>query len=332
MPAIPFITAASGIYGVVSGADQARKAANQANDAAKNAGINIPQVAGMAHDQAIQNAHDSAALEAQMNPLAPQLRTQSLQAVIDALSGGKYDDAIASSLYDQFKSPPAFSDYGQSQLSLAAQAEAMRQLQLGGKLDTETANEVIRSSAAKAGGFGNTLGLGHDLSARDLGLKSLALQQFRLGQAQQYGGAQDSFLAQHSAAVNNYQLQQLMQRMNLGFGITGLSSSAMQAALAAGQFGQSIAQPVTGLDPTAIANLAVGNSNAKTAAATNAAAIAAQGGTGMAGLGGQLLGLGMTGFGKPKTSVSPLPAAPTFNAVTMPKANLGLSGAYNPFG
>lgn len=306
MPAIPIISAVSAVGGLalgVKGQQDARKAANQAADAAKNAGVNIPQVTQQAHDQAIQNAYDSAALEKQLNPLAPQLRTQSMQAIIDQLKGGKYDDAVQSQLFDQFKngsnvSAPAFQDYGQGQLSQQSQAEALRQLQLGGKLDQETANQVIRSSAAHAGQFGN-LGLGRDLSARDLGLSSLQLQQQRLATAGQFGQAQDAFTAQHAAAQNAYglnsaqlALQQQQQQASLGLNLFQLGQTGFNRALAAGQFGQSIAQPVTGLDPSAIANLAVGNSNAQTSASQNAAAIRAQGGQGLSALGGQAIGLG----------------------------------------
>jgi hypothetical protein len=309
------VIAAGGLALAAKGQSDARKAANQAADAAKNSGVNVAQVTQQAHDQAIKNAYDSAALERELNPLAPQLRTQSLEALLAQMNGGQYDQQIQQSLFDQFNAPssrqnvsaPAFNDYSQSDLSQQAQARALAELQLGGKLDTETANQVIRSSAARAGGFGNTLGLGRDLSARDLGLTSLGLAQQRLTTAGQFGQAQDAWTSQYAGAKNAYglnaaqmelqnqqlALQEQQQRANLGIGLYGLGQQGFQRALQAAQLGQSIAQPVTGLDPASIANLAVGNSNQQGAAAQNAAALRGQAANGLAGLGGQLTGFGL---------------------------------------
>lgn len=299
------VVGVAGLALAAKGQADARKAANQATDAAKNAGVNIPQVTQQAHDQAIQNAYDSAALERQLNPLAPQLRNQSLQAVIDQLKANPDSKSIQQSLLQQFNAAPtgapAFTDYSQSQLSQQAQAKALADLQLGGKLDQETANQVTRSSAAHAGGFGGGLGLGRDLSARDLGLTSLGLAQQRLATAGAFGSAQDQFNAQHAGAQNAYglnaaqlALQQQSQRQGLGMGLLSFGQQGFQNALQAAQFGQSIAQPVTGLDPSAIANLAVGNSNQQGAAAQNAAALRGQAANGLTGLGGQLTGFGLS--------------------------------------
>ncbi len=334
---MPVALAVASLAVTAKGMSDQKTAASRAAQAAKDAQVNPQAVAQQASDQAIQNARSSAALEKELNPLAPQLRNQSLQAVIDSLKGGKYDDSITSGLVDQFHQAPqqaSFQDYGQSGLSQASQAEAMRQLQLGGKLDQETANQVIRSSAAHAGGFGSGLGLGRDLSARDLGLTSIGLQQQRLGTAQQFGAAQDAFTAAHANAQNNFGLnnlqlllQQLQQRQNLGFGLAGLQDSRVNAdsqrAFSAAQLGQSIAQPVTGLDPGAIANLAVGNSNAQMAGAQNAAAIKAQQGQGYGQLGGQLFGLGASMYNPYQNQTSTLPAT-TVNMNTAVPVNGGV--------
>ena len=361
MPALPIIGAVTGIGSLVLGAkglSQQSKAADQAAQAARDAKVDIPAVTQQAHDQAIRNAYESAALERELNPLAPELRTRSMQAIIDNLSAGDYEKLVASGLYEDFMNTagggaapdiydtgqavavtdagvaPGFEDYGQGTLTKAAQARAAQELALGGKLDQETANQVMRSSAARAGRFGSTLGLGRDLSARDLGLTSLDLANRRLATAGQFGQAEDAFTAQRMGAKNTYglnayqmalarqqqqqqydmqqrqlafqrqaqqqqynlggrqlDLQRQQQRANLGFGLSALGREDFNRALAAGQFGQSIAQPVTGLDPSAIANLAVGNTNLQANAGQQAAAIRAGQGSGLMGLAGQGLGL-----------------------------------------
>ena len=279
------------------------KAAKQAAEAAKNSGVNVGEVNKMAEAQAIRNARNSAALEQELNPLAPQLRTRSLQAVIDSLGDGKYDEAIQQRLFQDFNGQdvtPQYQDYDQSDLSKASQARALEQLQLGGKLDTETANQVIRSSAARAGGFGDTLGLGRDISARDLGLTSLQLSQQRLATAGQFGQAQDQFTAQRMGALNNFGLSaaqlalgQQQQRANTGFGLNAMGQQGYGRALQAAQLGQSIQQPLTGLDPASIANLAVGNSNLQANAAQQAAGLRSSAAAGLGQFGGALTGAGL---------------------------------------
>jgi len=208
------------------------------------------------------------------------------------------------------------------------------------------------------------LGLGRDISARDLGLTSLDLMQRRLTNAQslgqsQLGGQQfnatmgqqaDTTNAQlgqqnsqfnagqrNSALQTDAQLQQQNSQFNTGQRNSGLQfdSGQMQQAnqfgannnlnlaqlmsqlnnqdfskfLAASQFGQQLQAPVVGLDPSAIANLAVGNTNAATQAGLNAAGIKAQGANNLTNFGGQLFGYGFGNMGNygaaGKTSPSP---------------------------
>lgn len=313
-----------------------KKAAAQAAEAAKNSGVNVPQVNQLAEEQAIRNARNSAALEKELNPLAPELRTKSLQAVIDSLGNGTYDDAIQQRLFQDFNGQditPQYEDYGQSELSQAAQARALQELQLGGKLDTETANQVIRSSAAKAGGFGNTLGLGRDLSARDLGLTSLQLARQRLATAGGFGQAQDAFTAQRMGAKNSFGLSaaqlalaQQQQRADLGFGLNAMGQQGFNRSLQAAQLGQSIAPPVTGLDPGSIANLAVGNSNLQANAAQNAAGMRASAAGGLGQLGGSLTGVGLGVLGN-ASAYQQRQQTPVLNYNTVGTATRGI---YSP--
>jgi hypothetical protein len=94
--------------------------------------------------------------------------------------------------------------------------------------------------------------------ARDLGLTSLQLENQRLAQALQAGGFEPQM-----ANVET-------QRMQL---LQGLNQAGFGRALAAGQYGESIRQPNVGLDPSSIANLKIGNSNANAASLANQANI-----------------------------------------------------------
>jgi len=339
-----------------SASSKASKAASQAADAAKSAGINVADVAAQANQQALKNARDSVALEKELTPETAALRTESMKKLLAAQGNApkayaeqvaptpyaqqmvdKLDPKYRDALTNMFNEKQQFQDYGQGALSNEANAMALEQLRLGGKLDQETANQVGRTSAARAGRVGGgALGLGRDLSARDLGLTSIGLQNQRLGMANQFGREQDAFAAQRSGAMNSYNLQQQAQRANLGLGLENLNVADRAYAgqvfnanradynannqLASqiynqnrdyyanqnqqnfsnmyntAQFAQGIARPVTGLDPGSIADLYVGNSNAKQSALQNAAAIRAQGASGLMGVGGQILGSAVGGI------------------------------------
>ena len=356
----------AGAYSAIKGADTARRSANQAADAAKNAGINVSDVAAQANEQALKNARDSIALEKELTPETAALRTEAMKKLLAAQADTpkpygqettpgayekqvmekldpKYRDALTV-MFNEKQSLPSFSDYNQSTLSNEANARALEQLRLGGKLDQETANEVARTSAARAGRIGGgALGLGRDLSARDLGLTSLKLANERMDTANKFGTAQDEWVAKRAAALNSYgldraqlEVNQRTQRANLGLGLENLNVADRDYATKVynanrddynfnnklnsqiynsnrdyytkynqqnydniyntAKFAQDIARPVTGLDPGSIADLYVGNSNAKQAAAQNAAAIRAQGATGQMQLGGQMLGSAFSGF------------------------------------
>jgi hypothetical protein len=213
-----------------------------------------------------------------------------------------------------------------SALTRAAIAKAQSDLALGGMLPQDVRNLIARQGLAKSGTVSQGLGLGRDIVARDLGLTSLQLENARLQQALQAGQAEVG-LNQGNAAMglqaqqyarNNllqsqgataadqaqqlqayFQQQQLAQQaaaqeasnyFNQNNLIQSIQSGDFSRAMAGAQFGQSIAQPQSGLDPGSIVNLAVGNSNMAANAQQNANALAAGAANQQAALGGQILG------------------------------------------
>lgn len=219
----------------------------------------------------------------------------------------------------------SFAGGANSDLLNAAISRAQGDLALGGNLPLDVRNLVARNAAAQGGWLGN-IRLGRDINARDLGLTSLQIAQQRLQNAQGLGQAQlganqfntqqrqqatqfgqnlqqgasqfDANLANNANQFNSGQRQQANQfdqgyLLNQAQLLQSLSSGDFAKALAAAQFGQSIQAPVVGLDPSAIANLAVGNQNAGTAAGQTAAQIAASQAQGLGQFGGALTGVGL---------------------------------------
>jgi hypothetical protein len=120
------------------------------------------------------------------------------------------------------------------------------------------------------------LNLGRDLGVRDLGLTSLQLEQQRLAQAAALGG-QEAALGQGNANLSlQAQLAGTNNLFNSANFLQQIDSGDFAKQLAAAQLGQNIAQPMSGLDPGSVANLAVGNSNVAANSAYNQAAINAQ--------------------------------------------------------
>src|SRR6478736_4402812 len=298
--------------------------------------------------------------------------------------GGSIADKIATaqggpSIADQIAmaqgGSPVTAAPANSQLLQDAVRQAQSDLALGGQLPLDVRNLVARTAAGKAMGSTGNLGLGRDITARDLGLTSLQIAQQRLQNAQGLGQADlgaNQFNSQLglNAAMTNAQMLQQNNQYNAGqrnnalqfdagnqqqtnLYNTGQRNSALQydasqaqqnqqfntgqrnnalqydsgqlqqanqfgqgqnlniaqllmqlqnndygRLLSTAQFGQSIAPPVVGLDPGAIANLAVGNSNAAGSAAQNAAAISGAQAQGLSQLGGNMLGYGLQAYQK----------------------------------
>lgn len=264
MPAIPVI-AAVGAAAIKS--DSARKAAHTAADAAKEAAkaaqVNIPELQTQAQNIAAQNAERSAQLERQYNPGAQELRAGSLQSLLAAIPQTSQVNTLLNQIGSGAGQPL------NAALLNSAIARAQENLNLGGKLDTETQNAVTRAALAKAGTVarGGGLGLGRDITARDLGLTSLDLQRQRLQDATNLGQLQ--------AGLEQYSRSDLINSANL---INSINQGTYQRALNAAGLGQSISSPQSGLDPGSIANLAVGNANANAAGIREAGQYNAQAG------------------------------------------------------
>ncbi len=325
MPAIPILaavgggsalaggaalaSAGAGVYSAVKGADQARKAANQANDLAKAAAagtgggaVNIAALDQQARDLAQRNAAESAALEARYNPGAAELRAGSLQSVLDGLPRSPETERLSALIMAQAGNPltaPATQQFD-SALTRQAVEQAAADLALGGELPQDVRNLVARTALARSGEVTGGLGLGRDITARDLGLTSLDLRNRRLATAAALGSQEaglegaNANLRQQAGALG-LQAQQY-GRNNLfdsASFIQNMGSGDFARALAAAQLGQNIAAPMSGLDPGSVVNLAVGNSNLAATAGQNSAATAAQAANNKTALGGQLLGTGL---------------------------------------
>lgn len=267
------------------GASQQKKAAKNAANAG-SAQVDIAGLDQQARALARQNAADSIALEKQFTPEVEALRRQSTAALLDyAGAPDTTRDTLRSALYSDFTNNNQ--PLARSTLLDSAIAKASSDLALGGALDTATRNEVTRRAGATAAGVGGGLGLARDISARDLGLRSIDLANQRLATAASLGGQDQAVIQAQNAAVN----QALQRRLSTAGLISDLGGQTFNERLGLAQFGQSIARPEVGLTPSSLVDLSVGNTNAANAAAANAAALQAQQGANTLGFGGQLLGL-----------------------------------------
>lgn len=287
------IGAAAAAKGAIDQGKAAKAAANAANNG--QPAVNIPQVAGMAHDQAIQNAIDSQKLEKQLTPEVSDLRRSGILNLLSSMGqGNPYGDSVQSGLFQDFNSPVSGIPLSRSALLDQAIGAAGSDLALGGALPQDVRNQIFRSSAASAAGAGGGgLGLGRDVVARDLGLNSLSLRNQRLNTASGLGQVDQGILTQDRDYQTNLALANRSSRANLAQLLQSLGSNDIGQKLAIAQFGQSIAMPTVGLDPSSIANLAVGNSNYSQAAKANANNLAASSANSLMNFGSGLFGVGM---------------------------------------
>jgi len=267
------------------GASQQKKAAQAAANAG-NIQVNITELDEQARELAKRNLADSAALEQQFNPEVANLRRAATESLLSYTNPDTARDTLRGALYSDFTTNNQ--PLARSSLLDSAIAKAGSDLALGGQLSTSARNEATRRAGATASTVGGgALGLGRDLSARDLGLSAMALEQQRLNTAAQLGGQDQAVIQAQNAALQ----QQLAQRASTAALISDLQGQTFNERLGLANFGQSIARPESGLTGSSLVDLTVGNTNASSAAAANAAAIRAQQGANYMGFGGQLLGL-----------------------------------------
>lgn len=360
LPVIAAVGTVGGLALTAKGMSDAKKAQEQARQDAANAKVDVAGVANLAEQQAARNIQNSLALEQQYTPENAALRKAGIENLLAYNAASPELTALLSSRYGSgsgtyggdvgaqsvtvtdVESPTSVN----SQLLQSAVDRAAAELALGGELPQDVKNLVARNALAKAGRVG-TLQLGRDITARDLGLTSLDLAQRRLANAQSLGqadlaaGQYNSSAAQRAAEINaaarnaaglsNAQLAQSAAQFNAGQRqqsgqfdaqfLQSLMNGEFNRLLSTAQFGQSLTPPIAGLDPSAIANLAVGNQNAQTAAGLQASQIGAAGAQGMTQLGGQLIGAGVGGlanyYGKPQTPAPYVPfSSPPANSAS----------------
>jgi hypothetical protein len=330
-----WVAVGAAAVGVVGGAINQNKASKDAKKAAAGSGggVDIASLDQQARDLSKRNIADSIALEKQYDPSVAALREQATASLLPYAGTNNPLSSTAQTLRTDLYGD--FSNAGNAQLQQSgllsdAIARARADLALGGGLDTATRNEVTRRSAANAGAVGGGgLGLGRDLSARDLGLSSLQLGNQRLNNAAALGAQEQAF----NNAQGQFGLQNTAQRLSTAGLISDLGQQDFARQFQLAQFGQSLARPETGLDPTSLVNLTTGNQNAANASAQQSAAIRAQNNNAMMGAASNLLGAGIGAYAnrqqntptKTPATASGLPAyngafnqpAPTYTAPTL---------------
>lgn len=280
MTALTGAALGASVGGMVQGYSDQRKATNAASDAAARAAqasqVDIQRLDELTRTMAERNARESAALEAELTPEVPELRTQSNLAVLAGLQSDPRQEGAVDALYTRLGGGL------RTPLLQAAIERARNDLALGGRLDRETMNATSRAAGAKAGMSFGGLGLGRDVAARDLGLTSMQVAQQRLQNASQLGALE---LNRESFDATNF--------LNTFNTLQNYNNAKRSYALGAAQYGQSIPQPIVGLDPSSAANVAVGNANNAGAAYANQANIQANRASGAQQFMGQALGLGL---------------------------------------
>lgn len=315
--------AAGGVAMSARAASEQRRAAAQAAEAAQNSGVNVADVSRQAEEQALRNIIRSREIEDQYSPGNRQFREGSLAALLQNMNNdGGSDEArrfidrasTGSSYAGPVSGQPLQAQEANSALLQDAVARARQELALGHELPQDVRNLIARQAAATSGRVSGGLGLGRDIGLRDLGLTSLDVAQRRLTNAGTLGQAElgaNQFNASQrfntdAANLNARQFdasqrQQASQfdtgnNLNIAQMLTAMRDGDFSRYFSAAQLGQQIAPPVVGLDPSAIANLAVGNSNLQANAAQQAAGLRGAAASGMGQLGGSLTGLGLAGL------------------------------------
>jgi len=115
---------------------------------------------------------------------------------------GSVDNAALLARITQQAGQPLTTTGFDSALTRSAVEQAAADLALGGELPQDVRNLVARNAAARSGAVSGGLGLGRDITARDLGLTSLDLRNQRLARAAALGG-QEAALEQANAAMRS---------------------------------------------------------------------------------------------------------------------------------
>lgn len=286
-------------YSAISANQQNKKAQGAAAEAARTSQVDIEALDAKTREIAKQNALQSAALEQQLTPEVPALRSAANQGVLGGLGATAAENASQSALMGGLGQ-----DVGsklQTPLLRAAIAKAKADLELGGQLPQDVRNLVTRRALATSGGVTGNLGLGRDISARDLGLTSLDLENRRLQNAAAIG-SQEAGIEQFDVGT---QFNNASHQLNIMQLLQALGNNQFGRNLSAAQYGESIARPVVGLDPGSVADVTIGNTNNRTAALSNQANIAGQQSNNYMNLAGQGLGYGLLQYNAGNKPVNP---------------------------
>ncbi len=309
--------------GAVGSVISSKKSASAAQQAGQVTPVDINALNTQVQGQAQSNAALSNQLEQQYNPYINALRQSSAANLNQYLSPSSSEQGLYGGLLNGFNSA-ASGPAAASPLFTSAANAAQQQLNLGGTLDQETQNQIMRAGAAKSGmmaGPGGGLGLGRDISARDLGLTSLQLQNQRMTNAANIGSTQQNY----GLSAQQLQLQQMM-------GLGGLANQMNQQqfgnAFNLAQFTQGIQQPQVGLSGNNIASIATGNSNMQNNANQQSAAINAQSAQGQARFDGQMLGYGLNGLANMYKPTTPTPTTPTPTGITYQNGATPIGSTY----
>jgi len=327
MEPISIALAAGSVLSGILGGSAAKKAASRAADEAmsKQKTIDIGKLVADARANSEANLAKSLELEKKFLPGVAQLRESTTANLEEELTGGgrmSRDEALNRLL--GFQAASATPTYEGSPLFKAATDKIAADLALGGSLDPETQAAAVRgalSGAGRSGIIGSEAGRG--LTARDLGLTSLALSQSRQKAALEAGNLQ-SQLGLTQAQLGLSAGDQLLRSLGMGVEATGsnLSQAGQLFNLLANQ-----ALPESGLSSGSLADITVGETNAYNQRLMDAAAIKAGGAiSGINSItGGIQSGLGLVAGGlKPKTAgVSNLPK-------TVPKFDYKLTSLFGP--
>jgi hypothetical protein len=315
----------SAVYGGIEGnqaKQKAKGAANAAAQNAENAKVDIGALNNQVNQIATNNAVQSQQLEDQLNPGINNLRSSSTAALLNDLGTSPQQQSIINGLNTDLNSPQSLPALQRSALLNSAISKAQGNLALGGNLDVDTQNAVTRAALAKAGTIqgGTGLGLGRDVTARDLGLTSMNVAEQRLNDASNLGQVDQGINSTQQQLQNQLNQTNQTNRLNISSLLNSLGQQQFQNQLNIGQFTQGIQGPAVGLDPGSAANIAIGNANLQAGAGQQAAAIQAQGQTQANQIYGQAAGTAIGALGKYFNSPS-VSTAPTVYGYSDPGGN-----------
>ena len=265
--------AGSTIYGAVTAGNNKAKP------------INISGVIDAARTQAKDDLQNSLNLEQQYLPGQYANMMGSFGLTNSILSGNTQAQQVQGRLLDQagtsLVNPGAAVN---NPLTSASNASILQSLNMGGSLDASTQAQVMQNALQGAGTAGiSGSGAGRGLVARDLGLTSLQLLQSRQNQASQAGNAYAALALQGQGL----QLQDYLSRMGVAQGAVNAQN---QYSLGLGGQMNNLVLPNSGLSPSQVASLMVGNTNIMNQANQQSSANNASAATGTAGTLTSLLG------------------------------------------